>query len=1786
MRVRPERREGFALVAVLIVLVALLALLAPFLMGIERADRESGRSLERAAARLALDDAARHARAALDATHPALDDTPYWDSQEELAVKSDLDPGFVDAHDARGAMWDVEARDLSGLVDLASAGPGVLANLLGVSTWLTRAVAEDDAALPVASTRGFDDRGFLWVEGEWIAHGARAGGELSDLRRGAFLDADSPEGCSPGEPRAHGAGAPVLGLAALAVPEWRAGGSELRVPRDEGEVRELFAAHVAGALSPERAELLRAATTVHGDPGAGGRWQRGARVTSSVRGGVDCLLQVDEWRWMNPGTTVLVEDGRARELALVRRSFGGLVELARPLVHDRDAGAAVIRPLRRRPVNLNTAPPEVLRALFLGLKRVRVNSRITEREADLLVEAVVESRPLEGFRDFAERVVLPAAGLGALPDGAPRPALWDAVGPDGFLDREDAEALYRNGLNANDADLEFSTMPFCFASRGAFELSLRSAVNAQSGAERVALARDDVEVVVPQRELLAVWARQEDFDEALRLGREAPLWATGPEATGRHTAGATPPSRFAAHMGVAPEGPAGPAGAAAMAGRRVFASRDDAGWARLEPARTEAPEVAGGNGHLRGFEHFDAAPDGEGWALASAGPWAAATDDPLVRWASPADLLRPFSLSFWVKPERLSDGDFLFDLGGPFQDADRVSLARDGADLVLRVVDGAGDHPETGLLEETQVRLPLQRLPDATWTHLALDVRGTRPDQVLLLVDGGARARTSGLTRLQAPVAETDTLLRVESTEGFGAVGEVCTVAVGEELVEAVVRDGKTLEALHHSAGALAGRGGRMARERWLVPEGGAAALVSDGRDPRIPEAITNGADRSHPAGTPVQLYGYSMGLLTEVPTGEARLPGELGAFAVAVVTGFQGGDAGKGDAVRVRDRMGNERVAGIGLEGVSSKVTALDLARADDQMGGDASFMKAFDARGGYALVVQRRIALDGTTTTVKGTELGGAELVRYSGRRGTRLFLAGRGDAADRELLKTVGSPFPELRGARAFLRTFDGAVQQAAAWDATLSMEVFVLPVSLAAPSVQAKSQQFLDPAPGLSQYAQLTRTGPDTHLTEWVRYDVIAAPQGGMPSQLARADDLALRDAYLVLAGPSVAVSDLAPKTGPPGAGGGSSLPGGGGLDGGGGSGHSGGPGGGGALGGSGGKLGGALPVLRSAALATSAALTTAATPTPEPEPLPEPAALGPEPAPLLAVEALALSAAPAQQGSAVDVVGWQWHADLGRSELDAWPLARAVSEALRFRGVHGTHSHAHPAGTALLPVVRAFGSPSLFWGRFGAPATGDAAWLMDEDDQSPGWPVVVQRAVTPDEIYAVRNWAVSGLVATAGGVTSERFDPEFQGPLVDQQTLFALRERAPVLLVPTQAFAQQPNSAYDMRRVVRLAKFPTGELPRRADRLALGGSYSGGAGEPDGTLDELELGATEFGHVLAGAEIARGGSLVLLNEVDASAKRLQLDPQGVRTPQGLLGIGLPVLSELPPGGGLLRIGEEVLAYRSRDPQGGRIELCSDGRGLLGSEATAHARGEPVHFLSFLPATFLARAVGPADAALDLGSLTHLPAEGTLLLGEELVHHTRRSAAAGAGAVSMPRASSVPGARDEEGGGLFRGRFGTFAASHAADSAVIVFPFRYWDRWADRADAPELAYFGLEASQEDAFWRAAFLEEREVPHPGVHLEVLARADERVPWDAEPNARGARGGPWLFDGQGEEGEPLALGVQSDLLQLRVFARYQPGAFEPLDGLAHGWKCAPDLVRAGLVYVAPRTVLARVER
>jgi len=1690
-------RAGYAMLAVLLVLVALLILVAPFLATVRNADQTSRQRANDTAASLALDDAARLAQGRLGASHPGRDTTPYYDSLDELAVHNDLDPEFLWPSNG-GAKWDLEVEDLSGRVDLDSASPAMIANLLGLTTRVSEPLGATDTTIKVASTEGFAERGVLWVAGELIQYEQRESASFRKLERGlgAVIE-DKTVQPGPLPPRSAAAGATVMDQRALALAQWRIQdlqpgaepGGRLS-PRALGTLDRLAQVGdfvMEGDWGPNVLAPLFASGAIFGRRLGGTVWMPATRSLRPIESGKTDTLDVDDPRWFNPGTTIRVHGDGVSELALVRavNARTGRLYLDRPLANDQNALEAVVESLARRAVNVNTASPAVLEALFANLQLAGRNARITRAEARKLAELVVESRPLTGFEDFVERIVLPAAGLASLPADAPViPSAFrsdDANSLAGFIDQDDALALYRNALCANDIELATSTMPLRFTSNDVYRFDLRVSVVAASGVERLERVREELHAVAPRGSIMRLWTKQEDFDEELRLSRLAKLWNTGPNPTTRFDSflGSSPPSRFQSHLGADAFNTGLKVNTSTTPEiERTFADRESEGW--IQPLPSRATDSGLSAGHV---SHFDWEPETNLGRDLGQRPLTYPTNSSKVSWTNTSvnAYLQPLTFSAWIRPR--TTGGYLLDLGSSAREVDRVSLFVEGSDLVLRVRDGAGDHPATSFLEFGEVRYPLDSgagLPADTWSHIVVDVRGNRPDQMLLMVDARPATKTPGLTRLTGSISAGATQISVESTDGFP---DPCVLRIGNELIEARVDSMTSFTATFATTGDFAGFGGRLARETFFS-SGGAPPLVNGGL----------GKITDYNKDTPVELYGYSTPLAGAASSASSTLASALGPFAVARAVGAVGGQSKDGDAVSMLTSTGFTLNLGTGLEG-STSATGIVLAPAD--LGRDQNeVMSAFSPQGGYAALVQLagglRIGTDQANESVLGTPLFKIEVFHYSGRSGDELFIDRRGDACG-ELTRLAGTT---MLTRHAFVFTWFPN------WTTTdgdqvinlLNWQSFVVPISIPIPG-GGGGFGFPTPGLGLSEFAQLTRLA-DAEFTEWVRYDEVAS------DQLVRSDPIAITLLGNALAGGLASEGDVSPP--PPGGG-----------------------------------------------------------------PVAPPAGGGGPSSPIMAM--MAAAPAPPSAAAPAATVGAYWEGVIGSEEYDQWPLSHAVQTQLQFRGVMGTFTHKQPAGTQVLPVVRLNdGGPESGW-----PGRGDDAFLMDFDPQAPAWPVTVHRAYRPGETF-VTSWENAADTSTQPleAIAGQGPTAILEGGVPPGQLLVALQAAAPVPIAPGVQTVTSGQTQYDIRETSRLVKFPSGERPRVVDTVTFGDSLFGGAAA-DVLLDEATFLSSSFGLSTGAGPPVLGACMILSSQADVNAGSIRVQPFSVRRAGGIVGSSSPILDELPSDAGILRVGNELMCYQSYDSQTGELILAPNGRGLLGSKVEAHVPGEPVTYIDVFPVSQLSGSVSPDDSDLVLEDSSGFGARGLVRIEDELAHYTRVLG----DALTMPRASETPGARDGKGGGIFRGRFGTRPGGYVTGAPVIGYPFRFWDRWSEGADAPELSFFGFVPSETDAFWRSLFWT-ADNERAGAFVGCLVRTDPSVPWDADP---ATTDGLMLFEGGKVESGGNKLGFQSSTVEARLFNDYTPSAFDPTDGLSHGWKMGPRVRLFGFEYLAPGAVFAR---
>ncbi|QDV06467.1 hypothetical protein Poly30_19770 [Planctomycetes bacterium Poly30] len=1729
---RRDAEQGFVLLVVLFVLLALFALTAPFLATARNADAASHFDKDGAQLRLALDGASRHARYSLEGTHPALDLTPYFDSEDELEVKIDFPEGTKGVNDVNGVAWDVEADDLAGRIDLNSAPPQVIANLLGAVARLSEPSAGGDATLKVSNAAIFSPEEVVVIEGELIKLGEadeklNRSGALKVGQRGvgAVQNKDGQwETTGPLPPKTHGVGAYVFDQRALAPVTWRTLTVDGR-PAMLDSVEEIRASEdfsMSGGFTDPDLRVLRRTTTPFGNIAAGPEWQRPTRLTAPLEGGTTFALRVTQGRWLVPGATVRIQNGISSELRVVMaRGDDGTVILDRAVDFDYEAFVTEISVLAKRPVNVNTASPEVLTALFANLKLTQENHRITEAEAAALAAMVVESRPLVSFEDFVKRIVLPAGGIDVLPKDAPRLPSALESGDRVLDDARDAVALLYNSLNANDARLEFATMPISFTSRNVFELELRANISAKSGVQRAAGVRERIELLVPQKgELLQVFARQEDFDDQLRLTRAAPYWLTGPNPTGRYDSGVYPPSRGIPYMGTLQGSsyvpginePVLDSNENLIQAQRVFASLNEESYVQLDPIRLLV------NGRTNGrVLHFDLESRSLEGRFLPDEPILRDPTDGMVRWVADqrSAVVQPLSLSMWIKPQGGAVGT-LMSMGSRGPDSDRIVLGMDGTNLVLQVYDGMGDHRDTAFREVAEVKMPLggaqgaAGIPTDIWSHVDIDVRGNRPDQMSMIVNGNANGvQVQGMTRLVGGLGSGTSTIQVESTDGFPAR---CTLRIGTEIIEATVAGPNAFLVQHNTSGAEAGYGGRLARIPFdvegsptAVPSATAAATISGSYDP----------------GTPVMHYGYSLPITKDIPPGGGQLGGALGPFRLGRVEAASNDNTLQ--PIFIAAGLGTLQ---LGRGWVEDQIGTLPLSLGDaptqDPTG--TLVMQGFSSTGGYAALFGRSgVTVDGNPTLISpsGAPIHGVEVIQYSGIAGNALQVVRRGVQLQR-FANLQGSAI--IGGARQWVFEWNPGFVDASGnlLQNRLDWQTFCMPISVAVPG--ASSFSFVEPVPPRSEFAQITRLD-DPEQTEWIRYDEIDTSAG----QLVRSDPVALTNVYNLLY--YSANENIVTPGGGGGGGGSGGLPGG-----------SSGGGSGGAPGG----VSGGGPPSGAGRMAASAA-----------------------------VGASVPVAAPA----ATLAAGADWDPIRGTDPNNLYPLSRAVASVFHFRGVLGTSNGDHPAGATVLPVVPI----RIAGGDFeqGRPGAKDPVFIVNGDLGALGFPVTMHRAHYPAENRQLYSWSTSPGIGLTSAVGADQAVPVLENEYDFRNVVYVAFES--IINLPTSpgSNGSGPPNVTDPRFLGRIVKFPSGELPRVGGQVSIGVGASGAVdfGPSTAQVDEVVFGnSTVFAGAGGTAPLAHaaGGALILSGPVGASDLVLPVLSNSVRLADRTLTVPGTAVGMLPADGGIVRIGEELIAYQQIQ---GAIAVAVNGRGLMGTLPQAHAAGEAVHWLEGWEVTTLVAAIGPDDAALPVSSIQDFGTNGTVLIDDELIHYTRVFG----GALVMPRSSGEPGAMDELGPGVFRGRFGTTPASHSSGAAIISFPARYWDRYAPRYDGPDLAFFGLSVNQPGAFWNGVIWDAQEGQTGGAEIVVLQRTDPNVPWDADPEDTE---GLTLMEQGDLEGGLIPIGGQSDRAEWRVFARYAAGAFDPAFGASHGWKDTPRFIQLGVTYSAPPRVYRSIDR
>jgi hypothetical protein len=368
-----------------------------------------------------------------------------------------------------------------------------------------------------------------------------------------------------------------------------------------------------------------------------------------------------------------------------------------------------------------------------------------------------------------------------------------------------------------------------------------------------------------------------------------------------------------------------------------------------------------------------------------------------------------------------------------------------------------------------------------------------------------------------------------------------------------------------------------------------------------------------------------------------------------------------------------------------------------------------------------------------------------------------------------------------------------------------------------------------------------------------------------------------------------------------------------------------------------------------------------------------------------------------------------------------------------------------------------------------------------------------------------------------------------------------------------AFMDFTQRAYAPDGINRLLKFPSGELASYVTGQIQvcgvssvgvgGGKFVGGASATGatGTIDELRFFRSQK------------GDFRLAAAVDAQAQTLQMNT--------LMGI--------EANGGAVKIGDEVIGFARASE--GDVYLGNCTRGYLKTTASVHDLGARAFNLSFFGISPLTADISATGAKISLAGAAGLPPSGGyLLVGTEVIGYSSLQGDANTVTASMPT--------DMNGNGMYRGAFGSDAASHATNDLAYAIPFRYWDRYSPHSYDNSIVHFHATLPVIDADWkRIHWIEEGDNSDPNLDVHMKVRIDSCGEWEqAQPDVISTRSGRvFTFN------EPLGknpINVRGSRAEVRCLFEYRRGSFQ-----SNSWKRTIHIADIYVDYDARITTLFR---
>ncbi|MFH1998868.1 MAG: hypothetical protein ABIK28_04260 [Planctomycetota bacterium] len=1760
------RESGVAIIMVIVVLMALVIIAVPFSISMRNHGESATYLLNRKRALKECEALRNIAFERLKETHPHFDlESPYYDDENE--VRSDLkkyDFGF-NTTDPRGKIWSLASTDLQGRINLNGVSIYLMANLLNERTWLEKGISGDEVRLDVTSTMGFPPDGFVWVEGEAIEYASKTADSFDDIERSLAVEAlkESIKGLPPD----HGEGVEVLGYRSFLIASWCYKWRPGRIsffPTTES-VRSISVGNEISLLRDDFDALDDSVTVNSGYP-SGRRFVNPQRVLSFDRDDKS-VLEVEEGRFMGPGSIVRIRCGSDQHYSMVllaREDFASESRSWKLLLQDplsfepRSEATGVIDVLARPAVNINTASEKVLEALLTGLSlspqgmdwvKALTGDAPGGAGSEAFMESALEERDDEVASERGGRRIAPgeARKIAAAIKRAPVTGFDDLYArltelnpseEDSSLPERQIWAVLLNALNSNDAYLSGGTAPFCFLSEGCFQIDTAVSDNYfESGREMAHQFMRDIAWASPAGSLLAVFAAQRDFEEQRRLTREGRHYATFPNP-----------------MDAVPDRIPVPCAAPGIILQGIAPAEESEGsYVQLAPTRTTGDRClhfdAGDSDYVaRGALSLypsDTGKEGDlpffmnnpsGFLCGEQALHLQPGEPPVSFLSAYGGRMAPFSVEMWYRFDELDREHYIFDCGVAGMEVNnRAYLFYNGESLVFRVADAtipasnpASDEP----LEQAEIRYDFSDLPLETgvFYHMACMAAGTRPSDLSLFVDGVARGKHSFMTHLKEDLQEDE---GKDEDTGVGSYRSSYEIKV-EDASTFPSRDGVI----------------RIGNEIIEYTSRTDDTFVIDPlpQDPFGGRHRRGSRSHTHKATTAVELYGYVTTLMSEViPRGDQVLGVTMGPFRVARVKNDSSSLVTQDITLSHSQKdffplevgrgfLGDRNSAVLPLQGIEG-------AGMNDDM------KAAFSPGGGYALVFSE-FPQDLVNVPLKSKygNAGAKTLQPPYTKRVTDL-----GRPVFSEAKSSDGQPFFINGVSILFYDHFTGQSLEGIVWGK----------------GPEGQPREFINSGGTDNNNNDLQHlTHPRCFVTKYTNKDV------GGTTEYPRIFVIPLSFS----AGKESSVDFFNDYFSSP-------------------NGHT--------------QTG------RTRSEIVQVGLDF------EKEDKNEEQT---EWVRYDSIERNRFCRENLKNSELARLWGYLSPTEIINSEgtfiTDA-ALAEKVNRIIHFRGQHGTKTSRHSMDAKVLPVFR------MKWDGAGLfrPGRNDFITLISEDLETD-----VQTEPESHRINYCNCYLKTEDASGSGGFDGIYHDRDhdqcvligLRSPVLGEyhRTVFQEEELVEDLLQQLKTKQDDPYELVsdkvseffrlESRSYTRMLKFPSGELPAETpETFVLGGDLMGEISPALGCIDEVRFRSFATPH----AALPKHYRYVLQTEVDETRHdQIQICPDvlqsNFRALPRILIEAYRILETLPGDAGLLQINDEILAYTEVDVDEGIIMLAPNGRGMLGTEPACHDRGEAVTLLNFPTLSILQNRISETDSLLALKNSEGFPAEGAVLINEEVLGYSRHDG----DFLMMPEGPSFDNAGRDMG--LLRGRFGTAAANHLAGEVVYSLPVRYLDlypalqsyqdqanasgngaetmaagslqahgardAWAPPlADVPEAAFFPFSVYAPGAFFNeVTWVEERQ--GPGAVLDIRVRVNGVEDWSRSPLLSRD-----LFSFSLEKGSKTKNPVlrQGDRIDLRVYTRYEPGAFDPLDFISNAWKYTPRLKALGVEYVQPTRIVRHEE-